>query len=109
MEANRNNTTGHVSRSDDQQKRLHSPVDFWLFDYLKDRLDSYPEKPSSSEVVAKELHSIPIMEYRKTLWKWIERIKLCIKHHGDYFEHLQEKDLQHVFSTIRLISVLRAF
>ncbi len=66
-----------------------SPADFWLFDYLKDRLGSYPDETSLSEAVAKELHSIPIMEYRKTFQKWIERMKLCIEHHGDYFAHLQ--------------------
>ena len=65
-----------------------APCDFWLFDRLKRNLDSYPDSTSLSRAVTKELNSIPIDEYRKTFKKWVGRMKLCVEHDGDYFEHL---------------------
>ena len=65
-----------------------APSDFWLFSYLKHRLDTYPDATSLTKAITKELNSIPMGEYQKTFHKWIERMKLCIEHHGDYFEHL---------------------
>ena len=65
-----------------------APSDFWLFGYLKDRLGSYPDAASLSKAITKELNAVPIEEYRKTFAKWIERMKLCIEHQGNYFEHL---------------------
>ncbi|CAF0989636.1 unnamed protein product [Rotaria sordida] len=65
-----------------------APSDFWLFDYLKRDLDQYPDDTSLAKAITKTLKSTPINEYQKTFQKWIERMKLCIEHHGDYFEHL---------------------
>ncbi|CAF2997199.1 unnamed protein product [Rotaria sp. Silwood2] len=65
-----------------------APSDFWLFSCLKRSLDTYPDATSLAKAIAKELNSIHIQEYQKTFQKWIERMKLCIEHRGDYFEHL---------------------
>ncbi len=65
-----------------------APSDFWLFDYLKRDLDTYTDNTSLAKAITKALNSIPIHEYQKTFHKWVERIKLCIEHHGDYSEHL---------------------
>ncbi len=65
-----------------------APSDFWLFNCLKCSLDTYPDATSLARAITKELNSIPIHEYQKTFQKWIERMRLCIEHHGDYFEHL---------------------
>ncbi|CAF1129943.1 unnamed protein product [Rotaria sp. Silwood1] len=62
--------------------------DFWLFSYLKRSLDTYPDATSLAKALSKELNSIPIHQYQKTFQKWIQKMKLCIEHHGDYFEHL---------------------
>jgi histone-lysine N-methyltransferase SETMAR len=65
-----------------------APLDFWLFDTLKRNLGSYSDSDSLHRAITSELRSIPIVEYRKTFTKWIERMKLCIKHEGQYFEHI---------------------
>ena len=65
-----------------------APSDFWLLSYLKRSLDTYPDATSLVKALSKEPNSMPIHEYQKTFQKWIERMKLCIEHHGDYFEHL---------------------
>ncbi|CAF4973243.1 unnamed protein product [Rotaria sp. Silwood1] len=65
-----------------------APSDFWLFNCLKRTLDTYPNTTSLANTLSKELNSLPIQEYQKTFQKWIERMKLCIEHRGDYFEHL---------------------
>ncbi|CAF1127560.1 unnamed protein product [Adineta steineri] len=65
-----------------------APSDFWLFNYLKRGLDTYPDITSLAKMLPRELRSIPVHEYQKTFEKWIERMKLPIEHHGDYFEHL---------------------
>jgi [histone H3]-lysine36 N-dimethyltransferase SETMAR len=65
-----------------------APCDFWLFGYLKGRLESYSDPTSLAKAVTKELNSIPIDEYRKTFHKWIERMRLCIENQENYFEHL---------------------
>jgi histone-lysine N-methyltransferase SETMAR len=65
-----------------------APSDFWLFNTLKRNLGSYPDDTSLAKAISKELNSIPRQEYQKTFKKWIERMKLCIEHRGDYFEHL---------------------
>ena len=64
------------------------PSDFWLLGCLKCNLDAYPDVTSSAKAIVNELNSISIQEYRKTFQKWIERMKLCIEHRGDYCEHL---------------------
>ncbi len=40
--------------------------DFWLFTYLKDRLDSYPYATSLSKAITEELNSVPVEKYQKT-------------------------------------------
>jgi hypothetical protein len=62
--------------------------DFYLVAYLKDELDTYPDAASLAKALSNEVNSIPKEEYQKTFQKWIERMKLCIEHQGDYFEHL---------------------
>lgn len=65
-----------------------APSDFWLFQRLKRSLDSYSDARSLAKAITKELNSIDIDEYRKTFKKWLERMKLCVEHEGNYFEHL---------------------
>lgn len=65
-----------------------APADFWLFNYLKRNLDTYPDAKSLAKAITKVLSSTSIDEYQKTFQYWIQRMKLCIEHHGDYFEHL---------------------
>ncbi len=60
-----------------------SPFDFWLFSKLKHGLDSYPDVE-----ITEHLENIPKEEYLKTFQNYLERMQLCIKNHGDYFEHL---------------------
>jgi histone-lysine N-methyltransferase SETMAR len=65
-----------------------APCDFWLFDYIKQRLEDYTSQKSLENAVTKIVYDISIREYRKTFEKWIERLELCEKYKGDYFEHL---------------------
>ena len=65
-----------------------APSDYWLFGTLKRSLVNYSDAASLARAITKELHSIPIEEYQKTFQKWVETMKLCIQHRGDYFEHL---------------------
>ena len=65
-----------------------APSDFWLFNTLKRNLGSYPDDISLGRVIATELKSVSRQEYQNTFKKWIQRMKLCIEHCGDYLEHL---------------------
>jgi histone-lysine N-methyltransferase SETMAR len=65
-----------------------APSDFWLFNRLKRNLGTYPDARSLAKAITTELNSIPIEEYQKTFHKWTERMKLCVEHQGNYFEHL---------------------
>jgi len=67
-----------------------APSDFWLFGFLKWQLGSYPDEKSLKRAVTQKLESIPKEMYRKSFENWIERMKLCIKCGGDYFEHLMQ-------------------
>ena len=64
-----------------------SPCDFWLNDYIKRHLEDQEDEESLFKAVTKLLKSIPKEEYKKTFKKLLERMQLCIDHHGDYFEH----------------------
>ena len=86
-----------------------APSDFWLFGYLKDRLGSYPDAASLSKAITKELNAVPIEEYRKTFEKWIERMKLCIEHQANYFEHLRQRDRFDAFSVKKICPMIRTF
>ncbi|KAL4463301.1 hypothetical protein ABPG72_013610 [Tetrahymena utriculariae] len=65
-----------------------SPCDYWLFDFIKQRLGDHTNEESLFEEVTIILNEIPISEYKKTFEKWIERLELCVKYQGEYFEHL---------------------
>ena len=65
-----------------------APSDFWLFDYIKQRLDDHTSAESLVNQITRILESIPREEYQKTFNKWIERMELCLLNNGDYFEHL---------------------
>ncbi len=65
-----------------------APSDFWLFNRLKRNLDTCQDAQSLAKAIANELNSIPVHEYQNTFHKWTERMKLCVEHQGDYFEHL---------------------
>jgi hypothetical protein len=43
--------------------------DFWLFNDLKSKLNSYPDATTLARALSKELNSIPIQEYQKTFQK----------------------------------------
>ena len=65
-----------------------APSDFWLFDYVKQRIDDHTSAESLVKQITKIVNDIPKEEWQKTFNKWIERMELCIKNKGDYFEHL---------------------
>jgi hypothetical protein len=65
-----------------------APCDFWLNSYFKDRLVDQPDVKALETSITEILAKTPKSEYQKTFQKWIERMKLCIKYKGDYFEHL---------------------
>lgn len=65
-----------------------APCDFWLNDYIKRNLENQEDENALFNAVTKITRDIPIQEYQKTFQKWIERMELCIKNNGDYFEHL---------------------
>jgi histone-lysine N-methyltransferase SETMAR len=65
-----------------------APCDYWLFDYIKQRLRDHENQISLLGSVTKIVYDIPLSEYKKTFEKWIERLELCVENKGDYFEHL---------------------
>lgn len=65
-----------------------APSDYWLFDYIKTRLDDHADVESQKRQITKILRAIPKEEFRKTFDKYLERLQLCINNNGDYFEHL---------------------
>ncbi len=67
-----------------------APCDFWLFGFLKRQLGSYSDEKSLKQAVTKTLQNLLENLSRKTFKNLIERMKLCIKYHGDYFEHLMQ-------------------
>ena len=69
-----------------------APSDFWLFDYIKQRLDEHTSAESLVRQITKIVRDTPIKEFQRTFEKWIERMELCIKFKGDYFEHEIKKN-----------------
>ena len=69
-----------------------APSDFWLFDYIKQRLYNHTTVESLATQIVDIVNNIPQYEYKKTFEKWLERMELCIKYKGDYFEHIYNKD-----------------
>ena len=64
-----------------------APSDFWLFDYIKMRLDDHNNADSLIDQITRICGDIPKSELKKTFQKWIERMKLCVLNKGDYFEY----------------------
>ena len=67
-----------------------APCDFWLFNYIKERLDDEPCAETLAKSVTDILSSIPVSEYNKTFKKYIERLEFCVLAEGDYFEHFMK-------------------
>ena len=67
-----------------------APCDFWLFDYIKRNLTDHTSAKSLKKQITEILMSISKDEYRKTFEMYLERMKLCIENHGEYFEHLMK-------------------
>ncbi|CAF1552172.1 unnamed protein product [Rotaria sp. Silwood1] len=65
-----------------------APCDFWLNDYIKNKLTDHTNEESLAQEVSTIVKNIPINEFKKTFDKLLERMKLCIENNGDYFEHL---------------------
>ena len=60
---------------------------FRLNSYIKDRLVEQPNVEALHTSIAAIITPIPKFEYQRTLNKWVERMGLCIKYEGDYYEH----------------------
>lgn len=67
-----------------------APSDFWLFDYIKQRLSDATDAKSLNTQITRIVKCITEKEFQKTFNKWIERMELCIKYQGHYFEHLSK-------------------
>lgn len=65
-----------------------APSDFWLFDTIKRQLSDHTSVESLKREITSVVENIPKNEYLKTFKKWLERLDLCIKNDGHYFEHL---------------------
>lgn len=65
-----------------------APSDFWLFNYIKQRLSNHTSLDSLNLQITGIVSSIPVQEYQKTFQKWLERMECCVKNNGHYFEHL---------------------
>ena len=65
-----------------------APCDFWLFGYLKNKLSGqrFGSEEELHQVVISILDDIPKNEWKKTFYKWLERLQTCINAGGDYFE-----------------------
>lgn len=64
-----------------------APSEFWLFDYIKQRLDDHKSAESLVKLITKIVKGITKEEWQKTFNKWVERMELCIKNKGEYFEN----------------------
>jgi histone-lysine N-methyltransferase SETMAR len=68
------------------------PSDFWLFDYVKERLRDQPDAESLNRAVTRVLKKIPKEKYEKAFKKWKQRMEFCVTYKGEYFEHLINKN-----------------
>ena len=68
-----------------------APCDFYLFPKLKNFLSGrkYRSRQALGSAVYQCLRTIPESSYRDAFKKWIHRLKLCISHHGEYFEGMK--------------------
>ena len=58
--------------------------EYWLNDCIKRNLIDEANEKSLTRAIFKVVKNIPEEEFLRNL----ERMKLCISNHGDYFEHL---------------------
>ena len=61
-----------------------APYDYWLNDCVKRNLIDEANEKSLGRAVSKMVKNISEEEF---FGKLLERMKLCINNHGDYFEH----------------------
>ena len=62
--------------------------DFWFFDRIKSSLRDAISERSLQVQITKILSNIPKEEYQRAFQKWVDRMELCVKNKGEYFEHL---------------------
>ena len=67
-----------------------APCDYWLFDYIKQRLGDQKDEDSLHKSITKILKSIPHQDYIKKFKKYIERLEYCINVENKYFEYLMK-------------------
>jgi histone-lysine N-methyltransferase SETMAR len=65
-----------------------APCDYWLFDYIKQRLPDAEDADTLAKSVTKILNQTDKKAYRAALEQYPERLKMCIEAKGAYFEHL---------------------
>ena len=65
--------------------------DFWLNSFIKDRLVEQTNVEALSASITAILALIPKFEYSKTFQTRTERMQLCTKNKGNYFEHIIKK------------------
>ena len=65
-----------------------APCDFWLNDYIKNKLTDHTNEESMGQEFSTVMRNIPMNEFKKTFDKQLETMELCIENNGDYFEHL---------------------
>ena len=87
LEAEKFTIMGHPPYSPDL-----APCDFWLFSYIKERLGDHTTAESLQSEITEIVACIPRKEWERTFDKWLERMELCIKFKGDYFEHKYNKN-----------------
>ena len=82
LETKRIKTIRHPPYSSDL-----APCDFWLFSHIKQQLTDQTDAESMKKAITKVMKNVSHEDYLKAFKKWIERMKLCIIHKGEYFEH----------------------
>lgn len=67
-----------------------APADFWLFPLLKSHLSNhtYSSRISLGMAVNNFLSSVSASEWSSFVPQWQKRLKLCVEHGGNYFEHM---------------------
>lgn len=67
-----------------------APADFWLFPLLKSHLlnNSYSSRIALGMAVSNFLTSVSDSDWSGFVPLWQRRLKLCVEHGGNYFEHL---------------------
>ena len=65
-----------------------APADFFLFPRLKKMLSGrkYTNRSGVGSAVYQCLRLIPKSDYERAFRSWLQRLKCCILHNGDYFE-----------------------